>query len=581
MVFWTEILRSPQAISGKNDMMMKTIPVSLSFFLKSILLSILFCHATSLPAQLKFIIEDFEGLGDGSQDLKMNGIYTYGNVKAGIESNNSQLDYLGDKYIKINKEGNLHYGGWGKGVGLHVVLNQNTDHLNFYIYQTSAHDSSTIKLEIQDDDNSSGTFEKDKDDTWVSLQKVSNQNNWQLISIPLTQFTDSNKGGDGSFNVNYKEGKLLTLHISFASSKAASYPGQNWSFDFICFSKGKLPTGTGLYDAPQASSNDFCTLGAWSQEGNSGNFTDISTHFESYFKSSSDKKLGVVHFFQPFSFDGGTTQNSNPSVERINSVIQQGYIPMITLEDHFAHAALGKIATAKGFHQPNLYSVVEGHFDPILTTWAQQIKQVKGIVLLRILHEFNGDWYPWCIANNDRDPKLFIKAYRHIHDIFKAQQAHNVKFIWCPNSMSIPQEKWNFILDAYPGNEYVDIVGMDTYNGAGKAVIWRSFRKEAIENYFILTQEFPDKPLFICEVSSRERQNSEPLTGQNKADWIMDMSKALTTDMSKIRLLTWFNEKEKFRINTSKEAEVAYSIYVWKNEYFKTGTKYIHSLFEK
>ena len=533
----------------------------------------LFCLNNYSVAQMKFIVEDFEGLSEGSSDLKANGIFVYGNIKAIIESNTSQLAYSGDKFLKINKEGKLNYGGWGKGISLNVELHLAADYLNFYVYQPAGNGSNTIKIELQEDDNGDGIYNKEQDDSWNYVHKISNQNTWELISIPLTKFKDSNKSGDGIFNINYKEGKLLTFIISILDPiPSPAMEGSNLSFDLICFSKGALPRGSGLFDAPLASANDFCILGAWSKEGNSANFTDIATNFESYFKSSSDKKLGVIHFFQPFATDGGNTQNHYPSVERINKVIQQGYIPMITLEDHFVNSN-------PNVKQPNLYSIVEGHFDSFFADWAKQIKKVDGIVLLRILHEFNGDWYPWCIANNDKDPQLLINAYRHIHDIFNAQLVSNVKFIWCPNSTSFPQEKWNFIMDAYPGDAYVDFVGLDVYNGAGKGLpVWRSFRKEAIENYFILTHTLPNKPLFICEVASRERTGGESNSAQNKAEWIRDMSKTLNSDMSKVKLLTWFNEKSTFKINTSPEAENAYSIFIWKNEYFKSGTKYMYPI---
>nr|MBA3665564.1 hypothetical protein [Bacteroidota bacterium] len=195
-------------------------------------------------------------------------------------------------------------------------------------------------------------------------------------------------------------------------------------------------------------------------------------------------------------------------------------------------------------------------------------------VLLRILHEFNGDWYPWCTINNDKNPFLVAKAYRYIINIFRENNVNNVKFIWCPNSMSVPQESWNDIMDAYPGNEYVDYVGMDVYNGAGsgKGVsLWRSFRKEGIENYFVLTEKFPDKPLLICETASRERKAGEG--GQTKGEWIKEMGDALKTDMSKIKLLAWFNEKETFKINSSAESQKAFKDFVMKDDYFKSGAK--------
>src|SRR6185369_14093646 len=106
-----------------------------------------------------------------------------------------------------------------------------------------------------------------------------------------------------------------------------------------------------------------------------------------------------------------------------------------------------------------------------------------------------------------------------------------------------PQAPWNFIMDAYPGDDYVDFAGIDVYNGAGSnSHLWRSFRKEGIENYFLLTQRLPQKPLLICETASRERTGSETGSSQTKAEWIKQMSAALRTDMSHIRLLSWFNE---------------------------------------
>ncbi len=535
----------------------------------------LLLNCLNLNAQLKYVVEDFEGFSDGTSDLKANGVFTYGNIKANIDYQAEiQKAYSGERFLRLYKEGKTNFGGWGKGLTVNVELDAAKDYLNFYVTAgPNANDSDTITIELQEDDNEDNVYTKEQDDSWTCLQKITGKNSWQLISIPLNKFKDSNKGGDGVFNINYKQGKLLSIIITFMGGERLK-TGQSWSFDFICFSEGKLPTGLGLWDAPPPSKNDFCNLGIWSKEGNTGNFIGIASGFENGLKYGSEKKLGVVHFFQPFSLEGSSDKKHYPSMERINKVIQEGYVPMITLENHF-------VSANPGIKQPNLYSITEGHFDSFFADWAKQIKEVNGIVLLRILHEFNGDWYPWCIVKNDKNPKLLVKAFQHIHDIFKAQKVTNVKFIWCPNSMSFPQEKWNFIMDAYPGNEYVDFVGLDIYNGAGNGLpVWRSFRKEGIENYFILTQRLASKPLFICETASRERKESESKSAQDKAEWIKQMSMALTSDMSKIKLLTWFDEKESFKISSSTGAQGAYLDYILKNDYFKSGTKYIYPLLE-
>lgn len=548
-------------------------------------------------AQLKFIVEDFEGCINGSSisDNKQNGIFTFGNIKSSIVGGiSTPQTYIGERYIRLSKEGNLPYGGWGKGLGLNVELDSHHDYLNFYVNQYTSNKNTSIKIEIQEDDNGDHLYDKNLDDSWnyihhlvssATFEKTENQlsdvpGNWELVSIPLNKFKDANNGGDGTFNINYKQGKLLCVIISFVNSNDVnvkyekSAAKQTWYFDFICFSKGPLPTGNGKINSPSPASEDLCNIGAWSIEGNKANFSEIASGFESNFKHGSQKKLGVIHFFQSFAVDGGNTQNHYPSIDRINKIIQDGYIPMITLEDHFVNAK-------PNMKQPNLYSIVEGHFDSFFKEWANEIKQVNGIILLRILHEFNGDWYPWCIAKNDNNPQLLIKAFQHIHTLFREQQVTNVKFIWCPNSTSFPQEKWNFIMDAYPGDSYVDYIGLDIYNGAGNVIpVWRSFRKEGIENYFIITQQLPHKPLFICETASRERHEKESLSSQNKAEWIQQMSEALKTDMSKIRLLTWFNEKESFKVNSSTQAKDAFLNYIFMEDYFKSGTKFIYPMIQ-
>jgi hypothetical protein len=238
---------------------------------------------------------------------------------------------------------------------------------------------------------------------------------------------------------------------------------------------------------------------------------------------------------------------------------------MITLEDHFVNST-------GHTRQPNLYSIVEGHFDSYLGYWAHQIKDVQGTVLLRILHEFNGDWYPWCTVKNDRNPYLVAKAFRYIVNIFRQNNVQNVKFIWCPNSMSVPQASWNYIMDAYPGDDYVDFVALDIYNGAGSGEgvdIWRSFRREGIENYFILTQLLPSKPLLVCETASRERRAGED--GQSKAEWIAETARTLKTDMSRIRLLAWFDEKHTFKAGSSKEALNSFSTNILRDPFFVEG----------
>jgi beta-mannanase len=521
--------------------------------------------------QLKYIVEDFEGCADGQNNLKKEGLFTYGSMRFQAEQKITRgYGYSGARALKTEWKKGALFGGWGIGISANIELNAQTDFLNFYIYSPKSNKRpDNVKITLEEDDNNNTVFDKEKDDTWAYTFKQECQDNWQLVSIPLLNFKDMNKGGDGKFNVSYKSGKLLTFIVTFLDTNQIN-DQQTWYFDFISFSKGKLATTADIFEPQPANTGDTCALGAWSEAGNEGNFLEIPKHFESLLNTPKVvKKLEVVHIFKPFAAGSLKASNLYFDAKEMNNLIHQGYTPLITIEDHF-------VQVNQKQRQPNLYSIVEGHFDYHFKEWANRLKAVEGTVLIRILHEFNGDWYPWSIAKNDKNPELFKKAYLHIHAIFRAQNAWNVKFVWCPNSKSSPQEPWNFIMDAYPGNEFVDFVGLDVYNGAGEngTPLWRSFRKEAIENYFLLTNLLADKPLLICETASRERKMGESGNQQTKAEWLVQLNEAVKSDLSKIRLLCWFNQYNNFKINSSAEAKEAYYTQFWLDPYYhKRGVK--------
>ena len=59
------------------------------------------------------------------------------------------------------------------------------------------------------------------------------------------------------------------------------------------------------------------------------------------------------------------------------------------------------------------------------------------------------------------------------------------------------------------------------------------------------------------------------------------MSETLKSDMSKVRMLVWFNEKETFKVNSSEGAKNAYLKYIMKDDYFKPGTEYIYPMLNR
>ena len=86
--------------------------------------------------------------------------------------------------------------------------------------------------------------------------------------------------------------------------------------------------------------------------------------------------------------------------------------------------------------------------------------------ILRLGWEFNGTWYAWSLsASNSADgPAEFIAYWRHVVTLMRAVAGSNFKFDWNVNNGPEPVDA----TQAYPGNSYVDYIGVDTYdNGYG------------------------------------------------------------------------------------------------------------------
>ena len=66
--------------------------------------------------------------------------------------------------------------------------------------------------------------------------------------------------------------------------------------------------------------------------------------------------------------------------------------------------------------------------------WARALAAFGGPVRLRFAQEMNGDWYPWGAGTNGNTPAEFVRAWRHVHDIFTAAGATNVQWVWSPVS---------------------------------------------------------------------------------------------------------------------------------------------------
>ena len=140
--------------------------------------------------------------------------------------------------------------------------------------------------------------------------------------------------------------------------------------------------------------------------------------------------------------------------------------------------------------------------------------------------------------------------------------ADNVLWLWVPHGPSIDrkEEPWNDIEHYWPGEDYVDWIGMDAYNWYPKDP-WggdRPYRdfdnlfKELYDDSVALS----DKPIMIAEFGSSEFEYE----GLTKADWITDTFTKIKTEYPRIKMFTWFqiNKERDWRVNSSPESLAAF-----------------------
>jgi hypothetical protein len=89
----------------------------------------------------------------------------------------------------------------------------------------------------------------------------------------------------------------------------------------------------------------------------------------------------------------------------------------------------------------------------------------QGDSIIRIGWEFNGSWTRW---NAQADPGAFATYWRQIVQTMRAVRGASFSFDWSPN-----RGRGSVAPDlAYPGDGYVDYIGMDSYD-TGWAEGWR------------------------------------------------------------------------------------------------------------
>jgi beta-mannanase len=228
-----------------------------------------------------------------------------------------------------------------------------------------------------------------------------------------------------------------------------------------------------------------------------------------------------------------------------DAVWSRGALPMVTWEP-WRDGRLGP-------RQPEfaLRRFLDGSFDPLLRQFAESVRDWGRPVLLRFAPEMNGDWNSWSPGVNGNSAWEFVAVWKHVHDLFESVGARNVEWVWSPN-VAFPHSTPLRLL--YPGDAYVDWVGVDGYNWGRTrpGMHWQSFTSVFGPTIRSITQ-ITKKPIVLTEVGSSE-------VGGKKAVWIRDFLSELQRNPSIVGFV-WFqyDKGTDWRIDSSSASRAAFA----------------------
>lgn len=202
-----------------------------------------------------------------------------------------------------------------------------------------------------------------------------------------------------------------------------------------------------------------------------------------------------------------------------------------------------------------VYDILNGNYDDFLHAYAQEVADFGHPVLFRPFNEMNGGWCNYSAFWAGRDCNTYVELYRYLYRIFEEHGANaNTLWVWNPNERAFPTFSWNAADNYYPGDQYVDIVGITGYNTGTyyEGETWRSFDDIYAPIYNETAPQYK-QPLMITEFACSG-------IGGDKAAWVKDMLTRLD-DYPRIKAAIWWNSAD-----FDEDGTIARSYYIDDND---------------
>lgn len=172
--------------------------------------------------------------------------------------------------------------------------------------------------------------------------------------------------------------------------------------------------------------------------------------------------------------------------------------------------------------------------DRYLQNFADELKDSGAKVFLRFASEMNGDW-----THYGGNPTKYKQKFRLVAEVMR-ERAPNVAMVWCP--YTTPQKT---IPSYYPGDEWVDWVGVNMYNvtyfNQDKSKPAHDIEPEDMLK-FVYDRYAQRKPMMICEYGTTNfsRLENRPLPEFARSN-ILALYGSLRKRYPRVKAVNYFN----------------------------------------
>jgi hypothetical protein len=341
--------------------------------------------------------------------------------------------------------------------------------------------------------------------------------------------------------------KLIYLIITFSTIFYIGCGSSRSYTDTKIVKKLKVPKNKEIY------------FGAYADFGYSE--SDVTTKKIKDFENLAGKKLAWVYMTN--SWKDGIVYPK----KKIHTIVKSGSTPFIRFlprsDDGKNETTADKLYT--------LQNIIDGKFDEELKKWAKDAMSDDIPILMDFGLEMTGFWFPWCgfyngggelagygDASYPDGPERFRDAYRHIINLFRTEGVKHVTWFFHPDIQRLPDKEWNSAKYYYPGDEYIDWIGLSVYGVQRDNAPWIYFSK-ALERRHMLIDEITDKkPIALLEFAVTDNH-----AGGSKSAWLEDaFSSILYNPYFDFKAISYWHEnwinpvgqKSTLRIDSSKES---------------------------